>query len=168
MGIGFYIGNQQEAYDAELFAIMRGIPRLASRHWQDEIHYPDQFTGSNRTHPVRRSKARARHGNRNHRSHKHAVRAGECPNNKMGPRPLRKRRQRGSRRNARDAAGLGISDIESCMPPERFFPQECKAVGQWLRQPSSQAAAPCCIYGLPGVELSPVATILPTHHTVPF
>ena len=29
---GFYIGNQQEAYDAELFAIMRSIHHLASRY----------------------------------------------------------------------------------------------------------------------------------------
>ena len=29
-GVGFYMGNQQEAYDAELFAIMRGIRHLTS------------------------------------------------------------------------------------------------------------------------------------------
>lgn len=29
-GIGFYMENQQEAYDAELFAIMRGVYYLAS------------------------------------------------------------------------------------------------------------------------------------------
>ena len=31
-GIGFYMGKQQEAYDAELFAITRGIHHLALRH----------------------------------------------------------------------------------------------------------------------------------------
>lgn len=29
-GIGFYMGNQQESYDAELFATVRGIHHLAS------------------------------------------------------------------------------------------------------------------------------------------
>ena len=119
---------------AELFAIMRGFHNLGSRHCSRKRSVI-QFTGSNGTHPVRCSRARARHGNRNHRPRKHAVQAREHPNNKMGPRPQRERGQRGSRRicqrrrrknpRKRQPSG-GVKD--KC-----FFPQEtgCRATRRW-------------------------------------
>lgn len=43
-GVGFYMDNRQEAYDAELFAVTRGLHHLASRRESGE-HYA-VFAGS--------------------------------------------------------------------------------------------------------------------------
>lgn len=78
---GFYVGNQQ-AYDAKLFAIMRG---MALRHTAGEkLHHPRRFTGGHADDPARCSGTSTRYGCRHNRARRHAIRTREHPYGEVG------------------------------------------------------------------------------------